>query len=289
MFNTILAGPSDPIEKANAHPQLAIKSRSQTLQNLQNKVSYEMTFLENKKSTGYFDILVNEYKKAHKDYKIKQMQDEMQLNSDTYQTVFKAPKAKEEIEREINNKKREEYYKNFVLAAQESAKKKKKKGQYNDDDDYEIAISGVNITKPLQTQSEVNLQNLQVEKMNQLDKQLNLYRDEFENLMTRTDEAKFKIGNAYICKNDKLIDTLTPHLMNCFNVYSEEIAEGILDEILYEQVEFLNGLEKFKQGIDDIRNQTTEVHEDLRYERDPQANIPSNVMRLLKTLDDFAD
>ena len=47
MFQTILAGESDDIKQDVIHPQLVVKIRSQTLENLQDKISYEMNVINN--------------------------------------------------------------------------------------------------------------------------------------------------------------------------------------------------------------------------------------------------
>jgi len=186
------------------------------------------------------------------------------------------------MEEDMNKKRQVEYYRNFVLGPSST---KKKKPTY---EDYEIQISHVPVPKPPLSQNEANLQDLQIRKMNQLNKQVGLYKDKFETLMSKVEEVKFKVGNNYVCKNDKLLDSLAPHLLNCYTVYSDEISESLLDELLYDEVEFLNGLEEFKANLERIEEKTDENHEPLNQERDPLENIPSRLIKLLKTLDDYA-
>ena len=102
--------------------------------------------------------------------------------------------------------------------------------------ELEVKISNVNIRRPLADQNEINLQNMQVKKVNQLNKKLNIYKNQIENLMTQTEEAQHRVTNLYVCKNEKLLERLEPHLTNCFEVYADEIADALVDDLLDHEV-----------------------------------------------------
>ena len=47
-------------------------------------------------------------------------------------------------------------------------------------------------------------------------------------------------------------------------------------------------MEKLQEEMDNLKSNTDQSNDHLQYDRDPQYNIPSNMMKLLKNLDNFA-
>jgi len=85
------------------HLQLNVKTREQTLKNLQDKIHYEQNLLSNitynigwcltfvfieDKNASYVSILTKEYKSKLTAMRLKQMQEELKVKSSNFKSIF---------------------------------------------------------------------------------------------------------------------------------------------------------------------------------------------------------
>lgn len=129
---------------------------------------------------------------------------------------------------------REDYFQKFVLeheaemAAQREAEERKK--------NYVINLKGKALERMEKFDPEEELERLKMEKMGQLYRQYEKYETQMAKILATTDQLVEKGKGLYTCKNDKLVDALSGYIKNSFEVYSEEICENLIDDLLLEQV-----------------------------------------------------
>ena len=132
---------------------------------------------------------------------------------------------------------REDYFHKYVsayeaeLAAQRRAEEKKK--------NYVIHLKGRDLERMEKMDPEKELERLQIERMGQLYRQYEKYETELAKILATTEQLIEKGKGLYMCKNEKLVDADAPYIKNAFEIYSEEICEALIDDLLREQVNYL--------------------------------------------------
>ena len=69
--------------------------------------------------------------------------------------------------------------------------------------------------------------------------------DKFDQIFMNTKKIDHLVNNV-ACKNPKVNNKLAPVIQNMFVVYQRELIEGIIDDLLLEEVVIQNELEKIK-------------------------------------------
>jgi len=240
---------------------------------------------------------MNEYKTKLRDMRLKQMQEELKTKSSNFKSIFAYEPNKENEsskENRLNEKLKEEYYKSYILKPKEQENVKTMLRNYTKTasapsdarDGWTIRISNPQISRP--TEDEDKLREYELLRMNQLQKQYNMYSDMLNDVFQENEKLIEKTSDKFMCKNEKILEVLQPVVIGSIELCAEDIAESIIDEMLEEGVHFMNRLEEYQQATNELMTRTEMNHEELVPEAKKRP-LPLNLMKALKALDEYAD
>ena len=101
---------------------------------------------------------------------------------------------------------------------------------------FNVMISGPKLAASVQEREENILQEYEVLRLNQLQKQYDMYKDMIEGLFEENDQLIEKASNNFLCKNQKLLDALEPVVMGSISEFADDICESFIDDLLEESV-----------------------------------------------------
>ncbi|KRX07377.1 hypothetical protein PPERSA_06992 [Pseudocohnilembus persalinus] len=216
-------------EDKEIHPYNYYQSRQNEMEALKDKANFQdslLTGIQNSK-LQYF---LEEYQQKQRLIEEKFKEENRYLQPDQYDPIFDDQEANINIEQlnqqQQDEEERKRFYEEFILKPQQLQEEEEKQM---------ICIFNTVETeknKP-ETQYLIEMQKGWLQNINK----------EIKYMKRHTDKIKKQTQNSIECKNIKLIKKLATTINNSFRVYFDEIFDALMDEILTEEVYFLNELE----------------------------------------------
>ena len=99
---------------------------------------------------------------------------------------------------------------------------------------FTVRISNPQITQ--QTEAEDKLKEYELLRMNQLEKQYNMFSNMLSDLFQENEKLIEKTSDKLMCKNPRILEVLEPVVIGSIDLCAEDIAEILIEEMLEEEV-----------------------------------------------------
>ncbi|CAD8127141.1 unnamed protein product [Paramecium sonneborni] len=204
---------TEELKQIEPHPYEYVQTKTKYLEQM-SSFNYTKTT-----QLPFISIAKAQHRQLMDKVKYYQYEEKKQLPSYKFNTIFE-----EQSQPQINTEDvRQQYFNEFILQPKEEeiSKKEKEKNRY-------LHICGV-----------INAQN-QIDKQEYKNhiKELKQLQREVEQIQQKTKKPYYPTKE--MCRNTNLINKLATPMLNMYNVYFKEIFDALIDDILLEEVQFLN-------------------------------------------------